>query len=399
MNKGLISAAILLLLTSGINAQSVNSDSLKTEMAKVEVTNPAKKQAIEKLKKSVIKGDLEAMDQLAVELMSGQNVKLDITMGLSLLNDAAKRENASAQYDLGSYYFISWAQKPSNDSYFSQGTKWLKRAIKGGKNSATIMTARFYYEYGRYKKELAYVDGAIKLLESYPGVSNVNDKETEVLDAQMWLGTYNLGKWRMAQDTTALLAAKKWYQTLLKSDLEFPDYTPFIDSLQAVLSMGVPMRIDPMPDPEAQTEQEQQGGFPGMGGFGGGFPGFGGGFPGMGGGAPQGPVGPQATFPGGNWQMQQFIGRNTNYPKSLEDSKVKGNVTVSFTVDTDGAIINPTISKSSDVFIMDKEALRTVMIMPDWTPAEQDGKPVQAQHTANVNFGGGGMGGFGGFGF
>jgi hypothetical protein len=50
---------------------------------------------------------------------------------------------------------------------------------------------------------------------------------------------------------------------------------------------------------------------------------------------------------------------------------------------------------------MDKEALRTIMIMPDWIPAEQDGVPVQAQHTANVSFGsGGGMGGFGGgFGF
>ncbi len=92
--------------------------------------------------------------------------------------------------------------------------------------------------------------------------------------------------------------------------------------------------------------------------------------------------------------MQQFISRNTNYPKSLEDAKVRGNATISFTIDDDGAVINPTISKNAEVFIMDKEALRTIMIMPDWTPAQQDGKPVQAQHQATVNFGqGGGMGG------
>ncbi len=392
--RKLVSFAILLTAFSfGANAQTVNADSLKTEMAKVELTNPAMKQTIEKLKKNVTKGDLEAMDQLALELMSGQNVKANIEMGLNLLNDAAKGGNINAQYDLGSYYFISWAQKPTADAYFSQGTKWLKGAIRGGDNRATIMSARFYFEYGKYKKENAYVDGAIKLLEGYPGVSEINHKDEGVLNAQAWLGTINLAKWRMESDTTAIRDAKKWYQTLLKSNLEFPNYTQYIDSLQAVLSSGAKLRIDPMPDPNAEPEQ-QQGGFPGMGGFGGGFPGMGGGFPGMGGGAPQGPAGPQATFPGGNFQMQQFISRNTNYPKSLEDAKVRGNATISFTIDDDGAVINPTISKNAEVFIMDKEALRTIMVMPDWTPAQQDGKPVQAQHQATVNFGqGGGMGG------
>ena len=53
------------------------------------------------------------------------------------------------------------------------------------------------------------------------------------------------------------------------------------------------------------------------------------------------------------------------------------------------------------VYIMDKEALRTVMVMPDWIPAEtEDGTPVQAKQNATVNFGsGGGMGGGFGFGF
>jgi hypothetical protein len=37
--------------------------------------------------------------------------------------------------------------------------------------------------------------------------------------------------------------------------------------------------------------------------------------------------------------------------------------------------------------------------MPDWIPAEEDGKPVQVQQSVSVNFGSGGMGGMGGFGF
>jgi TonB family protein len=100
-------------------------------------------------------------------------------------------------------------------------------------------------------------------------------------------------------------------------------------------------------------------------------------------------------------QMQQFIRNNTNYPDDLKSRKVSGRATISFTVDTDGAIINPKISAGSDVFIIDKEALRTILVMPDWIPAEnEDGTPVQAQHTANVAIGngGGGMGGMG-FGF
>ena len=103
--------------------------------------------------------------------------------------------------------------------------------------------------------------------------------------------------------------------------------------------------------------------------------------------------------------MQQFISSNTLYPEDFKKQKINGRATVSFTVDTDGAVINPIITNHAvvngvEVFAMDQEALRTVMIMPDWIPAEQDGTPVQAEHTANINFGNGGMGGFGGgFGF
>ena len=104
--------------------------------------------------------------------------------------------------------------------------------------------------------------------------------------------------------------------------------------------------------------------------------------------------------------MQQFVRNNTNYPENLKTQKINGRATVSFTVDTDGAVINPVVTNHAvvndvEIFIMDKEALRTVMVMPDWIPAQkEDGTVVQAQHSATVSFGSsGGMGGMGGFGF
>ena len=414
MRKSFVAVLFTLLVSATAIAQKVNTDSIKAEMEKIKVTKFDMVQTIDKYKKGVIKGDAQSMNLLGMECMSGKNVQTNLEMGLNLLDAAAKKDNVEAQYNLGNYFFIFWVQKPENDGFFSSGVKWLKKAIKGGDNRATIMLARFYYEYGKYKKESSYIDGGKMLLESYPEIDQVNDKDDNVLNAQAWLGTICLGKWRMEQDTASLREAKKWYRTLLKSAIQFPNYTQYIDSLQAVLSMGVPMRLDPVMTEEeiAAAEQQGNGRFPGMGGGGfpgmggGGFPGMGGGgFPGMGGapgGGPQGPPAPQAKYPGGSFQMQQFIRSNTNYPENLKNQKINGAATISFTVDTDGAIINPVIEKSADVYIMDKEALRTVMIMPDWIPAQQDGQPVQAIHSAQVTFGnpGGGMGGFGGgFGF
>ena len=408
MSKLFFSALLSALVILPVQAQKINTDSIKAEMDKIELTNPAMKQTIEKFKKGVVKGDTESMNQLGMECMSGKNVKANMEMGLNLLDQAAKQNNVNAQYNLGNYFFIFWLQKPANDGYFSSGIKWLKKAVKGGDNNAILMLARFYNEYGKYKKESSYVDGAIQLLGTYPKVNEINNKDENVLNAQAWLGTICLSKWRLDKDTVALRDAKKWYRILLKSDLEFPNYTQYIDSLQAVLSMGVPMRIDPMPTPEEIEKSKNgaggMGGFPGMGG------GFGGGFPGMGGGAPQGqqmpqgPRRPQATFPGGNFEMQQFVRSNTNYPENLKNQKINGQATISFTIDTDGSIVNPTVTKHAivndvEIFIMDKEALRTVMIMPDWIPAQENGQPVKAEQTVNVNFGNGGMGGMGGFGF
>ena len=384
-----------------ISAQTVNTDSIKAQMDKIEITNQGMKQVIENYKKGVIKGDLESKTLLGLECISGKYVKPDAAMGLVLLEEAANQNYVDAQYNLGNLYYGLWVKKPNNDTYFSQGVKWLRKSVRAADNRSVLLLSRFYYDYGIYKNEISYIDGSIKLLETYPEVAEVSTKEEQVLNAQALLGTAHLSKWRMERDTTALRDAKKWYRTLLKSNLHFPNFTQYIDSMQIVLSMGVPMRIDPQPTAQEIEESQNTGG---MGGFpGGGFGGFGGGRPGGGmpGGQPQGPQRPQAKFLGGGQAMQQFIRSNTLYPENLKSQKINGRSTISFTVDTDGSIIYPLVSNHAvvndvEIFIMDQEALRTIMIMPDWIPADEDGKPVQAQHSATVNFGsGGGRGGFG----
>lgn len=401
MRRSLFSVVMSAILAIPSFAQKINTDSIQAEMDKIEITNQGMKTVIEKYKKGVVKGDLESMTLLGIECMSGQYVKANLEMGINLLDAAAKQNYVDAQYQLGNYLYLFWFSKPETDAYFSQGIKWLKKAVKNGDNRSIIMLARFYNDYGKYKKETSYIDGGIKLLETYPKVSEVSTKDKEVLGAQAWLGNICMGKWRLYNDTTALLDAKKWYRTLLKSELHFPDYAVYIDSLQTILCTGVPQRLDDMPTAELieQSKQAAPAG-PGMGGFGGGFGGggFGGGF---GGGAPQpaqqGPAAPQAYFPGGGSEMQQYIRSNTFFPENLKNQKLNGRVTVSFTVDTDGAVINPQITREAELPFMNKEALRVVMEMPDWIPAQtEDGTPVQAKQTATVSFGsGGGMGGFG----
>ena len=404
----LISVVMSVFFVMPALAQNGNTDSIKAEMDKIEITNQGMKQVIENYKKGVIKGDLESMNLLGLECMTGQYVKSNPEMGLSLLDAAAKQNYVDAQYNLSSYYYVFWLSKPSTTAYFTQATKWLKKAVKAGDNRSIVLLARFYNDYGVYKNEPSYVDGGIKMLETYPNIGEVNHKDENILNAQACLGTLCLGKWRMDNDTIALRNAKKWYQILLKSNMQFPNYTKYIDSLQTVLSMGVPLRIDPMPTPEEIEASKQassgRGGFPGGGGFGGGFPG--GGMPGGGmpggapGGGPQGPAAPTATFPGGSGQMQQFIRANTFYPDNLKSQKMNGRATVAFTVDTDGAIINPRVINEAEVPFMNKEALRVAMVMPDFIPATtQDGTPVQANQTISVSFGSGGMGGGMGFGF
>ena len=69
MSKLFFSALLSALVILPVQAQKINTDSIKAEMDKIELTNPAMKQTIEKFKKGVVKGDTESMNQLGMECM------------------------------------------------------------------------------------------------------------------------------------------------------------------------------------------------------------------------------------------------------------------------------------------------------------------------------------------
>lgn len=360
-------------------AADLNTDSIKAEMEKIELTNVAEKATIEKYKKGVIKGDLESMTLLGIECVTGKNIKANLQMGMNLLESAAGQGYLNAQYNLGNFYFLFWIQRPENSSYFTNGTRWLRKASSTGDVASIYLLGRLYFEYGKYKKEASLIDASIKFLKTVPDISLVNDKDEEVINSQALLGNIFLYQWHNVKDSAALREAKQWYRTVLKSKKEYPNFTYCIDSLVIVLSQGVHMSIDPKTEGSANNQNQNGGGFPGGGGMGG----------------PQAaaPRGPQAQYPGGMFAMQQFIRSNTNYPQTLQDKQIKGNITVGFTIGTDGAVINPEIINGGN-FLMEREALRTIMIMSDWIPAKEGEKPVEAKSQATVNFGsgGGGMG-------
>ena len=91
-------------------------------------------------------------------------------------------------------------------------------------------------------------------------------------------------------------------------------------------------------------------------------------------------------FPGGQDSLLTFLSANVKYPKELGDAHISGRVIVQFIVDTDGAITDVVVVRSSGEPLLDKEAMRVVKIMPNWIPGQNEEKPVRVRYTIPINF-------------
>ena len=80
----------------------------------------------------------------------------------------------------------------------------------------------------------------------------------------------------------------------------------------------------------------------------------------------------QASFPGGQEALLDFLDKNVRYPNSY-DGCGQGRVVVSFIINADGSITHPKVERSVDKEL-DDEALRVVGLMPKWIPAKEKGK-------------------------
>lgn len=93
----------------------------------------------------------------------------------------------------------------------------------------------------------------------------------------------------------------------------------------------------------------------------------------------------KAEFPGGVSALMQFVRDNMKYPKDCEKEGVFGRVVATFIVGTDGSVSNPDVLRSPDERLSN-EALRIIGLMPKWTPAFVNNKPVRMKFTMPITF-------------
>ena len=92
------------------------------------------------------------------------------------------------------------------------------------------------------------------------------------------------------------------------------------------------------------------------------------------------------TFPGGQKALLQYISENIKYPSKAQDNRWEGRTICQFVVEKDGSISSAEIVKSSGYQLLDVEAMRVILNMPNWTAGIQNGDSVRVKFTIPVTF-------------
>lgn len=90
-------------------------------------------------------------------------------------------------------------------------------------------------------------------------------------------------------------------------------------------------------------------------------------------------------FPGGVYELKDWIAYNIVYPKRARKLKIEGMVVCQFVVNEDGSISNVKVLKSVDEEL-DAEAVRVLSEMPKWKPGKHNGKCVKVLRTIPIKF-------------
>lgn len=90
-------------------------------------------------------------------------------------------------------------------------------------------------------------------------------------------------------------------------------------------------------------------------------------------------------FPGGQFKLKQYLEKETNIVLSKETNKQHGKVIVGFIVSGKGKLSDFRIIKSTNSYF-NKKALNIVKSMPDWIPAQENGKNVKSRMNVILNF-------------
>lgn len=90
-------------------------------------------------------------------------------------------------------------------------------------------------------------------------------------------------------------------------------------------------------------------------------------------------------YPGGVPAITKYLQENLQYPPKALKNKKEGRVLVSFVVSRTGKVCDAKVVRSVDPDC-DKEALRVVSAMPNWTPGKVKGRTVNCKYTIPVRF-------------
>ncbi len=92
------------------------------------------------------------------------------------------------------------------------------------------------------------------------------------------------------------------------------------------------------------------------------------------------------AFPGGEAALSKYLNRALRYPTAARNSKIQGNILVSFVVAPDGSMTNTKIASQRLGGGLEEEALRVVHGMPRWKPARDGGRQVPAEVRLPIAF-------------
>ena len=91
------------------------------------------------------------------------------------------------------------------------------------------------------------------------------------------------------------------------------------------------------------------------------------------------------TFPGGDEALPNYLSENLKSPTPAPLNGIEGDVPMQFIVKADGTITSVKVTRMIDPDL-EAEAIRLVKAMPAWTPATQNGTPVDATADITVVF-------------
>ena len=93
----------------------------------------------------------------------------------------------------------------------------------------------------------------------------------------------------------------------------------------------------------------------------------------------------EPQFRGGEAGLMKYLQSHINYPPMAAENDVNGMVIVQFVVDKTGKVGEVKAVRSVDNDL-DREAVRVVKSLPQFTPGQQNGKPVDVWYVLPVNF-------------